>query len=83
METVTSVIFVIAIGVYLCLISLVTFLWMVFRNERLRFHSNRNYEPKYIEKKIDTFPRPSKKGLKIKPKYQTDEQLFEYENKKN
>lgn len=83
METVTNIIFFIAIGVYLCLVSIVTFLWMVFRNERLRFHSNRSFEPKYTEKKVDTFPRPSKKGLKIKPKYQTDEQLYEVESKKN
>jgi hypothetical protein len=78
METVASVVWITAIGVYLLIAGLFFFLWYNFNEMRKGYWQNRHVEVKDPLRPIDLTPR-SKNGIRVKPKYNSDEKLFEFE----
>lgn len=77
METSTVMI---AGGVYLLFAGLFLFIWYQFHEFKKSYWDKRNID--YIKepiRPIDLTPRPSKHGLRQKPKYRSDEKLFEIE----
>ena len=80
METVASIVWVCAGGVYLLFLGLFLFVWYQFAEMKRNFWSKRNID--YIKepiRHIDLTPRPSKNGIRIKPKHRSDNELFEIE----
>jgi hypothetical protein len=77
METTTAMI---VAGVYLLFVGLFLFIWYQFHEFKKNYWSKRNFD--YIKepiRPIDLTPRPSKHGLRVKPKYRSDNELFEIE----
>jgi hypothetical protein len=68
-----------AAGIYLLLLFMFLFFWYHFNEMKKSFWKNRHIEVKEKIKPIDLTPRPTKHGLRYKPKYRTDEKLFEIE----
>jgi hypothetical protein len=80
MENIATVVWISAGGIYLLLLFMFFFFWYHFHEMKKSYWKNRHrVEVKEKIKPIDLTPRPTKHGLRVKPKYRTDEKLFEIE----
>jgi hypothetical protein len=80
METIATMILVGTFSLFFLISGMFLFVWYQFKEMKKSYWANRHrVEIKDSIQPIDLTPRPTKHGLRLKPKFRTDEKLFEIE----